>query len=513
MSSKPYFTSADIVEAVKRKIAFPIDQVTFTSNDILSFVNEEMMISQVPSVLQYHEEYFVFLERVPLVANRSRYPIPYRAIGMRLRDIMWSDNEGNFFDMTRIQPEDKAFFQRNVGANSAIHKFYVEGNDVILTPSLTENPTGYLNFFYFLRPNQLVANDRVITIQSFSNTIKIDNDFVTPGTTVTVQDDLYTAVAVNGGAITAITPISGSLTTSTITAPNHGLTAGQFVTISGSDCLPTINSTFQVLSIVDVNNFTINKQIGVAGTTGSFTSPNFFVIGPDSITTATNLSAAITSVGNMLSSTNGSPIATDTVTVSSTDFKFQITTLNTLGFIIPQDQIGIIFTSTVPTSYTDPITNITTPLFQNGSLVDFLQTNPGHRTYVFDVQIPKNGISANTILFTRSDLITWSGTGASPDLVEMPIDLKVGDYVALAGECIIPQIPPDLHTGLAERASARVLAALGDQAGLATVNQKIQEIDSRQGQLVDDRSEGNPQKVLNRNSLLRYGKFGPHRRV
>ena len=52
MSSKPYFTSADIVEAVKRKIAFPIDQVTFTSNAILSFVNEEMMISQVPSVLK-----------------------------------------------------------------------------------------------------------------------------------------------------------------------------------------------------------------------------------------------------------------------------------------------------------------------------------------------------------------------------------------------------------------------------------------------------------------------------
>ena len=87
MSSKPYFTSADIVEAVKRKIAFPIDQVTFTSNDILSFVNEEMMISQVPSVLQYHEEYFVFLERVPLVANRSRYPIPYRAIGMGYGDL------------------------------------------------------------------------------------------------------------------------------------------------------------------------------------------------------------------------------------------------------------------------------------------------------------------------------------------------------------------------------------------------------------------------------------------
>jgi|GEM_PF-1573216 len=540
MSSTSYFTSADIIEAVKRKIAFPIDQVTFTSNDILAFVNEEMMISQVPSVLQYHEEYFVFLERIPLLQNRSRYPIPYRAVGMRLRDLMWSDNEGNFYDMTRTQPEDKAFFQRNVGANQSIHKFYVEGNDIVLTPSLTGQPTGFLNFFYFLRPNQLVANQRAITTKCFSNTIKIDNDFMTPGTTITVDNnpifyntevseqtlnysnypapviplpgDVYTAVSSNGGTITAITPITGSLTSSTITSVGHGLISGQFVTISGSDSLPAINNTYQVINVPTVDTFTINQQIGVAGTTGSWTSPNFFVIGASSIITAGNLSTALTLVGNVFSATNGQPVGTDTVTVCSTNFRFKISTLNTLGFIVPQDKIGVVFTSTVPTSYTDPITNITSPLFQNGSLVDFLQTNPGHRTYVFDVEIPKNGITADTIVFNRRDLVTWSGT-ASTDLVKMPIDLKVGDYVCLAGECIIPQIPPDLHTGLAERASARVLAALGDQAGLQVANAKIQEIDSRQGQLVDDRSEGNPQKVLNRNSLLRYGKMGTIRRT
>src|ERR1017187_2367873 len=532
---KSYFTSADIIEAVKRKIAFPIDQVTFTSNDILAFINEEMMISQVPSVMKYHEEYFVYLSRERLTDNRSKYPIPYRAIGMRLRDLMWSDQDNNFYDMTRLQPEDKAFFQRNEGANSAIHKFYVEGNDVVLTPSLTDNPNGHLNFWYFLRPNQLVANERAITVQSFSSTIQIDNDFMTSGTTISVENnpnshrikypdddhhthgnhniglvpDVFTAVVTNGGTITSIISALGSPTVTIIGSANHGLLVGQFVTIAGSDSLPTINNTYEVVTVPDVNTFTINKQIGVNGTTGTWTSPNFFVIGVDSITTAGNLANALTLVGNVFSATNGQPIGTDTVTVQSLNFKFNINTLNPLGFIVPQDTIGIVFTSTVPTTYIDPILNVSEPLFVNGALVDFLQTNPGHRTYCFDVQIPKNGISGNTITFNRKDLTTWSGTSASPDVIRMPIDFKPGDYICLSGECIIPQIPPDLHTGLAERASARVLAALGDQAGLQVANAKIQEIDGAQGTLVDDRSEGNPQKVLNRNSLLRYGKQGP----
>ena len=164
----PWMTTDDLIAAVKRKISFPISQNTFSEEDIIQFANEEMFIAQVPSVLQYHEEYFVFRVQTPLVTNISRYPIPNRAIGMKLRDLMWSDSSGNYFEMTRINSDDRAFFQRNVGANQAIHKFYLEGNDVVLTPGVVGGPTGALNFFIYLRPNQLVANSRARTIQSRS---------------------------------------------------------------------------------------------------------------------------------------------------------------------------------------------------------------------------------------------------------------------------------------------------------------------------------------------------------
>jgi hypothetical protein len=84
-TTKPYYTSADIIESVKRKIAVPLSQNTFTQLDVLSFANEEMFISQVPSVLQFHSEYFVTYVTIPLFTNVSRYPIPSRAIGQKLR--------------------------------------------------------------------------------------------------------------------------------------------------------------------------------------------------------------------------------------------------------------------------------------------------------------------------------------------------------------------------------------------------------------------------------------------
>src|SRR5271166_1732603 len=130
MAFKPWYTSNDIIESVKRKIAFPVSQNTFTNLDILAFANEEMFISQVPTILQFHEEYFVNYVVTPLLTNLSVYPIPNRATGMKLRDLFWMDQNGNLFEMTRIEEHDKAFFQMNPGANQAIHKFYVEGNYV-----------------------------------------------------------------------------------------------------------------------------------------------------------------------------------------------------------------------------------------------------------------------------------------------------------------------------------------------------------------------------------------------
>lgn len=423
MAFVPWKTSNDCIESIKRKISFPISQNTFSEIDLLRFANEEMGMSQVPNVLSFHEEYFVYSTEMELVPNVSRYPIPDRAIGMKLRDVSFKSTNGDLFEMTRVHADDKAYFQRTVGANVAIHKYYLEGNDVVLTPLPTDNPTGSLVFYFFLRPNQLVKNERACIIQSFVKTITIDNTTLIAGDTTTINNVVFTAVA---------------------GAP----------------------------------------------------STNEFQIGANSIISATNLSSAINLNGISIAS-NGTP----STNIISINFKTlsdsqNILTSNTLAFDIQVTQ-GIQFDQ-VPTTYLNPETNQNEVLYANNELIDFLQTKPGHRTYKFDIKIPTNGISGTTINFTQTDV---------------PTNIILGDYICLANECIIPQIPPELHDALCERTTARVLAAIGDLAGLQVVNAKLQEVDARTGSLIDNRTEGSALKVTQRKSLLSFGKMGSRRRL
>lgn len=420
MAFTPWMTSNDLIEAVKRKIAFPVSQNTFSEEDILRFANEEMFISQVPSVLQFHEEYFVYRVVTPLVTNISRYAIPDRAIGMRLRDLMWSDSSGNFFEMTRINADDKAFFQRNIGANQAIHKFYIENNDVVLTPAVVGSPTGNLNFFIFLRPNQLVKNDRARIIQSFTQDITVAN--------------------------------------------NSAIASGDVITITIATQTPQ----------------PLPYDIAITA-------------GANATATAANIVTAITAAAIPgLTAVSSGP----TVTCTFDDITTLFVALNETAFSV-SSQIGFNFNVDASS------------LFAINSKIDFLQTKPGHKTYVFDIRV--RAVNGSNVKVNRSDLLVDLATGFG--FTPQTVNIQVGDYVCLAGESIIPQLPPDLHNMLAEKTAARILASLGDQAGLAMANDKIKEMEYRQGSLIDGRVDGAPQKITSRNSLLRHSKMGVRKRM
>lgn len=450
MPFTPWMTSSQLISAIKRKISFPTSSDTFTDDDLLAFANEEMMISQVPSVLEYHEEFFVASLIYPLRQDTNRYPIPKRAIGMRLRDVFWCDPVGNLFEMTRIQADDKAFFQRSIGANQAIHKFYLEGNDIVLTPSPVNQPSGSLIVYYFIRPNQLVSEDRAAIIQSFSTNVTVDNSTIVAGDQMIIQSvnqNIY---------VQPTTPAQGGN-------------------------IPFTPNEFQ-----DENVFGNQPQVTTTTVTAVASSPgaNEFEIGVNSAATATNLTNLLNSLG-VVSATNGNPpTAVVTMTYGNVQTKFSVNPTTATGLMMSSNTT--LNCSSVPS------------VFQPGSLVDFIQTDAGHQTMALDIPIPTNGVSTNTL--------TFSSYVISPNL-------SVGDYLCLAQECIIPQIPSDLHNGLAERTCARILAAIGDQQGLQATQGKIAEIDGRQGTLLDQRVDGAPQKISGRHGLLRYFKTGVRRRV
>lgn len=410
MGAKPYMTSTEIIASIKRKIAFPIAQNTFEIDDILAFVNEEMTISQVPSILQFHEEFFTYAEEFALEPNKNKYPVPSRAIGMKLRNLFFKDMSNNMYEMCRVNADDAGFFQRNLGTDQSIHKYYFEGNEIVLTPTSIINPTGSLRMVYFIRPNQLVQNTRAAICQSFYKDITIDT--------------------------TKIVSSASNVLGDTLTIGDYILTAGQ----------------------------------------------DFAVDSISSIVTANNIVNAITTLTSYTANNGTTPSSTVSV-------KYSNVALNVAAYTFDADEnpstsTGIIISNEIGVEVDQIPTN-----FSLTSIYDFLETNGGHRLYKFDKTCTR--LIGLVMYFAEGDVST---------------DFKVGDYICEQHECIIPQIPDDLHTGLAERTCARILASLGDAAGLAMSEKKIQEIELRQGNLLDNRDDGSAQKVLARHSLLRFNR-------
>lgn len=230
--------------------------------------------------------------------------------------------------------------------------------------------------------------------------------------------------------------------------------------------------TVDVTTLIAGDEITVGDKVltAVAGAP----STDEFQINVSNSVVASNLASAITTYTSATASASSA-----VVTVSYSSLGMALEASNVDAFDVQETQ-GVVFDA-VPENIAD------------GELVDFLQTKSGHKIRGMDVEIPSGGVSSNVINFDADDV---------------PEDFIVGDYVALANECIIPQIPTDLHTALAERACARILSAIGDQQGLQATNEKLQEIEVRQGNLLDNRVANQPTKVLARKSLLRYGKSG-----
>ena len=521
-NAKPYYTTDDLIESVKRRISYPLSQNTFQYSDIVAFLNEELQLSAVPAVKMEHEEYFVFKKTAPLVDGISRYEIPDRAIGMALRDVKYSDPYGNFYDMSRIAPDDKAFFQQSNGSNQTIAKFYLEGNELVLTPQVQSGAQGFLNFFIFLRPNNLVRNDRACIIQNYlkefttnNANLQVGDQFIiyTGVQSPTPVTNIFTAINNSVQSIVNIS-VDGILTTTNA----HNLPIDQSVNITFTGVtgiLPNLNGTVIGAVSTGANTFQLSKTFTNAGTGGTYSIQNSFQIAATNILTATNLNAAVNNASiTNVTSLNTSGGSTGRITVSYKDISVNFAIVKGTGNTSPEgitydeDNLYINFDQ-LPSTYIDPETDITTPLYIGGSsYVDFLQTNPGHRTYTYDVKLVS--ASGTVGAFAISDLKTYQVNGSGGEMTYY--NIKVGDYICLQYECIIPQIPPELHNALAERAASRVLMAIGDMQGYQVSQAKIAEMNKMQETLIGSRVESSVIKVFNRNSLLRLGKSRFRRR-
>lgn len=308
-----YYTSEQLIESVKRRINVPTNQNTFSNADILAFADEELGLGLVPAIMSLHEDYLLFSDDVPLVMNQSEYEIPYRAVGNKLYDLQYVDNNNNVLLMSRTTLADQANYNGYYTINRS-YAYYVKNSRVGLLPPNANNGlvTGSLRFIYFIRPSSLVMTNAI-------------------------------------GVITGIDRTTGDVTVS------------------------NLPSTFNL-----------------------------------------------------------------------------------------------------------------------ASLYDFYKVKSPHNIYSIDnIAIGVNP-TTNTITF-------------SPD--DIPTALEIGDHVALAQQCAIPQIPSDLHVYLAQKTGERILESQGDMEGLKLAQAKSAEMEVRAGTIIDNRVDESPIKLTNRQGILKSGLF------
>jgi hypothetical protein len=244
-----YLTSITLIETIRREGMIPSSQNTFTDDDFLAMANQEMRIGMVPTIMTHHQEYFVTdSDPIPLVADVNNYEIPYRAIGGKFRDIFYVDTGSNLQAMTRINPDNRSYFQQTNVQNRFVF-YYLQGTDVVLTPNVGSTPTGSLLFSYYLRPNELVSETRVGIIETIttgaSTTVLALSQIPTGFTTTELYDILQTKPGHKtlGMDITAtsIDSVNKTITFNNTDIPS-GLVVGDYVAFAEECVIPQIPS-------------------------------------------------------------------------------------------------------------------------------------------------------------------------------------------------------------------------------------------------------------------------------
>lgn len=116
------------------------------------------------------------------------------------------------------------------------------------------------------------------------------------------------------------------------------------------------------------------------------------------------------------------------------------------------------------------------------TVIDFIRGSNGFECLGIDYTV--SGVSGTTVTFTS-----------------LPTSLAVGDWIALAQETPIPQIPVELHSVLAQMVAVKCLEAMGDSK-VEIAEQKLQLMKSAAFNLLSPRVDGENKKITNPYSIL-----------
>lgn len=163
------YTVDSLLSIIKKRAFIPVNQETFTDQDLIDMMTDEMLDEIVPEMLATREEWYVTSQDIVAPAAGEGILIPARAVGGALREVVYV--QGNTqWDMPRLNLEDKVY-KNNQGP---VRGFYIENNFVYLMGA----PSGNITLYYHVRPNKLIKTTSAGTITSVdtnTNSIVVDS--------------------------------------------------------------------------------------------------------------------------------------------------------------------------------------------------------------------------------------------------------------------------------------------------------------------------------------------------
>lgn len=160
----------------------------------------------------------------------------------------------------------------------------------------------------------------------------------------------------------------------------------------------------------------------------------------------------------------------------------QSTTIRVKYYWRPSKLVLITRGFTVSTINTTPtgvnVSETTNGVLAASSVVDFMGADPGFRIRAIDLSV--SDVSA----FPRVDMPSTTG-------------IEVGNYLCIAGESIVPQIPAELHPLLAQRTAVKLGEGQAGSAGYDAALAELERMEKRARSMFAERTEGNSRYVQN----------------
>jgi hypothetical protein len=147
------WTTTDLLAEVRRIGQLPTASTSsLADSDLLAQGDRAMQAAMVPLLLRVQEEFFVRRVSQALTSGVGAYPIPRRAIGSRVRDVMLV-RSGVRSPLPRLRPEQLVDFITT--STGQPYGFYLDAANIILLPA--PSTADSLAIALYVRPGRFVA--------------------------------------------------------------------------------------------------------------------------------------------------------------------------------------------------------------------------------------------------------------------------------------------------------------------------------------------------------------------